>query len=203
MRDRDTQRSRVYASEGHNSPDFKTIEECQAYVDSICEAAWFQSRWGRRQIEVRPGYGHRNATGGGGIIQLPLWARSQRTILHEMAHCLTLSGPAAHGPQFVAILLTLIKHKRGQKAYDDQHWRFAKNGVKIDWTAVPKPSKHRVVTKAAVAAKERAAASRPLTSIEARQAAAFIRRAVKAGTFGEPGRKPRTQALAIARRLEQ
>lgn len=119
-RPRDTQRSRVYAWEreacaalmgrSEFEPEFKTLEECQAYADPI----WRKER-GRVGLAgqvapsiERPNMGQRRALAHADHrITLPRWARNRWVILHEMAHRLT-PRDEGHGPRFVGVLIGLL-----------------------------------------------------------------------------------------------
>lgn len=214
-RPRDTQRQRLYSTcwagtspaatryldgGSKTSAGSVSIPACQAYVDDLVEQRWFQSRWGRRRIPV----GHKvwgNATWDGYDISLPPWARSEDTILHEVAHALTPRKYAAHGPEFAGVLMTLVRHRVGAPAAQSLRESFRDKRVRMNLKAVPDAGSKTVVTKTAVAAKTRAAATKPPTAIELAQAADVIRRAAKNGAFGPSGRKPREHALATARML--
>lgn len=238
-RARDTRKQKQYDAEGvipHNSsPAAKryltsgkkvagtgnvSIEACQAYVDHVTTSAWFQRRWGQRRIPV----GHKtygNATWDGHDISLPPWARDEATILHEIAHALvpryiqgTDQRPAAHGPEFSAILLTLVRYQVGAQAATDLRASYSKHRVKYRaglW-AVPQPTRtvrprsdqEASERKAAKVRKEREEAAQERKWLSDRKYAAMVIRAsVRNGDFGEPGSKARRQALAAARTMEQ
>jgi hypothetical protein len=133
-RARDTQRSRVYAAEravewtdGH-----LTLEECRALARRISTSAWFRRTfaWSGPAIEVKDGRGCRRALGGGSSITLPKWARQYWVVLHEIAHCVTPSRYAAHGPEFVDNLMRLIRHVLGVDAYRTVRDTFAEYGIR-------------------------------------------------------------------------
>lgn len=215
-RPRDTQRSRVYATsyEGTSpaahailangrktSAGNRHIDNCQAYVDDLTAQRWFQSRWGRKRIEV----GHKvwgDATWDGGDISLPPWARTEDTILHEVAHALTPSKYAAHGPEYAGVYLTLVRGAVGVAAGRSLRESYREKRVRMNMAAVPAAGSRVVVTKTERAAKEKAAAQRPVTREEAARAAEVLRRAARTGVFGPGSRKPRVHALATARLLE-
>lgn len=229
-RPRDTQRSKVYAAEGvvakFRSPhadrlltttkvygdfgkaDRVMISAAQAYVDDLLAQRWFQSRWGQRRIEVGSKSYGRAVGYSGGPIFLPPWARTEHTILHEVAHTLLTSRHAAHGPEFAATFLTLVEHRCGVEAAKALRESFAEHRVKYrkGLAVVPKAGQRTVVTKTAAlaAAKRQTKAEQTLLTGSTRraQAAAVIRASVKAGHFGPSGSKPRTHALATARQLE-
>lgn len=198
-----------------------SIEACQAYVDHVTRSAWFQRRWGRQSLTVtHKVYGA--ATGGGGEVTLPPWARTEWVILHEIAHNLTPRQHAAHGPEFAAVFLTLVRQQMGKVAYDllrgalrDQ--RFGKVAPLVR----PNPAfADLVVARAELEAKaarqarsrsrierereqrQREATQRRLLGYTARaEAQASIRALIKAGHFGAPGSADRKAALRVARRL--
>lgn len=101
------------------------------------------------------------------------------------------------------MLLFLTKTVMGQAAYDNLLADFRKNKVRRTNKMLPAASSHKVVTKAARAARTRAVAERPTGVSERREAASVIRRAGKDGLYGPSGCKPRTHALATARLLEK
>jgi putative metallohydrolase (TIGR04338 family) len=178
---RDSQRSRVYKAENStvcrqsvsreaikrlvNGRKVRTtgnvdIKECQAYLDYVLTSAKFQSRWGRRHIEVR----HKTngaATGGGGVICLPPPLRTEGVILHELAHCLTPTTEA-HGPLFAATLLTLVRLFMGEQAGRDLAAAFSTHRVKYrsEMSSVPKAGTHPVVLRPDLAKARRAAEAR-------------------------------------------
>lgn len=133
-RARDTQRSRLYASENFlqsRGPRYETVDEMQAYVDRLLRSAWFKRRWPRTAgggIEVRDGRGRSRACAttdwAQRIIKMPRWSRSQAVVLHEIAHHCTdeahgVRDVAAHGWQFAATLLELVTHEMGAEAGQD------------------------------------------------------------------------------------
>lgn len=131
-RPRDSQRSKLYSAENtafkrSGEPEFKTVEECQAYIDKVLSSVWFKKHWRLRQAKVRPGKGYRKAVwygygydrnkrgDEGGIVQLPKWARKRWVILHELSHGLTPNEEASHGWKFARNYLKLVKHFLGQE----------------------------------------------------------------------------------------
>jgi hypothetical protein len=202
---RDTQKQRVYDSEDvidKTTTVFKNVAEMQEFVDSILQARWFQSRWGRTRITVKDGRGRRNACGGYGVIKMPLWSRSRTVILHEVAHCLTPNHYAAHGPEFAGVFLFLVRQVMGAEAGAKllESYR-TKPRVRYNFNAVPKAGSRTVVTKTQREAAARAQRNRPVFPVDRRHAADIIQRAVKMNVFGPAGRKPRAHALETARQL--
>jgi hypothetical protein len=204
MRPRDSQRSKLYTAEGafHGAPDFKTVPECQAYVDSVMASRWVRARW-KQRVTVHDGRGRSSASGGtSGRLNLPLWSRSRYVILHEMAHVLTPYQYAAHGPEYAGVLLSLVHHILGQETAAKLRVSFKEHRVRYNLKGVPSSPRYEVIPQAVVAAKQRERDTRPLTTDEKAVVTRLIRRAVKAGQLGPSGRKPRAQALAIARMIE-
>lgn len=216
-RPRDSRRQRLYDSQEHGdysatairllgpggdkvpSTGSVTIEAVQAYVDHVTSAAWFQRRWGRRHITARHKvYG--SATGGGSTITMPPWSRNEMIILHEIAHCLTPSRYAPHGPEFAGVFLTLVRHAAGAEVGRRLRERFRENRVRVSMLEVPKPTR-TVVTRSAEVSAKRAAAKQPLTPQEARRAADLLARGIAAGQFGAVGTASRTAAGSAKRGL--
>lgn len=139
-RPKDMQKARVYASEsfpqrsalakrllGPGGKKYTTgtphIEAVQDYLDAIVTRRWFVSRFGsgwKISAVLKSGgsayggsRGYRRAR-----MTLPVFARSEPTILHELAHCLTnhRTDIAHHGPEFAGVYLELIRYQVGKEA---------------------------------------------------------------------------------------
>jgi hypothetical protein len=50
-----------------------------------------------------------------GRIALPKWARSERVMLHEIAHHAAPRDAAAHGPEYARIYVELVRTFMGEK----------------------------------------------------------------------------------------
>lgn len=136
MSTRDSQRQRLYDAEDwaglvsrDGSPpkygrSFGTVPECQAYVDAILAKRWFKAAYTAQEVEVKPGFGHRRATGFrfdayGGTIQLPRWSRHEGVILHELAHVVVGNRLVAwHGREFAKVYHHLVSRVMGEEAAD-------------------------------------------------------------------------------------
>jgi putative metallohydrolase (TIGR04338 family) len=204
-----------------NTPRYyPSVAAVQAYTDWVLSLAPVQRRWGKIHITARSS-GH-SADVWRRAINLGLGYRNETSALHEIAHVLAyISSPDAqwHGPEFAGVLAFLYKTVAGEEKAKEFKTRLRSNRAKINTKGVPAPT-HAVVTQTERKAKEvalkrhqraeetrravaqRANASKPLSHPERAQAAALIRRAVKAGTFGPSGSKPRAHALATARAIE-
>lgn len=142
-RPRDSQRARLYRAEdevgaGRRLP---AVDVLQAYVDDLGATEWFRSRWGARAFDVRPGHGHRRATAdGNGVLQMPRWARTELVLLHEVAHCLTPTTFAAHGPEYAGVLLSLVRRAVDPATAQRLEDAFARNGVRWTLVGVPLPA---------------------------------------------------------------
>ena len=142
-RPRDTQRVRLYRAEDDVSPGRRlpTVPILQAYVDDLAASDWFTSRWGPRSFEIRPGHGHRRATADGhGVLQMPRWSRTELVVLHEVAHCLTSDGYAAHGPEYAGVFLSLVRRRLSPATAQALEDAFSRHRVRWTATAVPRPS---------------------------------------------------------------
>jgi putative metallohydrolase (TIGR04338 family) len=189
---------------GTKALKYPNIAACQAYVNEITEARWFQARWGQRGFAVQAGTG--SHAYGNTITLSGIHRRSEAVILHEMAHCLTPWGKAPHGPEFAGILLTLVRNVMGPEHAKDLRASFSSGRVRATMASVPAP-KRTVETRA-----QKAAKSKPKnlgdrlglgTDSQRKVAASIIRAQVKDGLFGPSGCKPRAHALATARALEK
>jgi hypothetical protein len=181
------------------------VNDAQRYIDRITRRAWFIARWGELAVTVRPGHGHRRATGDHRtrIIQLPLWARCERVALHELAHVLTSPPAAHHGPEYARTLLELTRLARGDEAYRLLAETFGEERVRV----APRARVIRVdSTRSKTALRRRLdLASRrrmPPTAFEIQRAIAVLRQAARSGLLGPTGRALRNHALAVARHLE-
>lgn len=138
-RPKDLQKSRVYASEHFDARSqaairllsygkkYSTgnvhIEACQAYVDDLVQRAWFIRRWGTgwKIAVVQKSGGSAFGSSRGyrrGRMTLPVFARSEPVILHELAHILTnhRTDIAHHGPEFCGVYLELVRYAVGKDA---------------------------------------------------------------------------------------
>ena len=139
-RPRDSQRARLYRAENYvdHGRRLPTVERMQAWVDALCATDWFVARWGSRSFDVRPGFGHRRATADeNGVLQMPKWARTELVLLHEVAHCLTPSTFAAHGPEYAGVLLTLARRGMGPGTAQLLEDAFAAERVRWTLAVVP------------------------------------------------------------------
>jgi putative metallohydrolase (TIGR04338 family) len=142
-RPRDAQRARLYRAEGQVDAGRRlpTVDRMQAWVDALAATDWFLARWGERTFDVRPGFGHRRATADAhGVLQMPKWARAELVLLHEVAHCLTPSTCAAHGPEYAGVLLALARRGMGPSTAQALEDAFARERVRWSLAAVPLPA---------------------------------------------------------------
>ena len=118
---RDSQRQKIYGWETANIHPYNKapldLQECQELINQACAFYGFF-----RTPTVADGRGRRRA-GYSPLrhrISLPLWARTQSVVLHEVAHALadkvfaaqerTPSCEPGHGPTFARILIDLVHH---------------------------------------------------------------------------------------------
>jgi hypothetical protein len=118
-RARDNQRSRLYAWEsdalGLHNGRYVSLAECQELADCVCCAYKVEP------VRISDGRGHSNAVYYRGsrwlvsgeihkppTIALPKRMRRRRVVLHELAHHLTPEEYAAHGPEYLWVMMTLF-----------------------------------------------------------------------------------------------
>lgn len=125
---RDSQRQRVYDSEYaiDHGERFETLADCQAFVDRVLQRKRLATKFPgknphRMTITCKDGRGRRMAFATttwaeGRVVKLPLWARTELTILHEMTHHFS-PALSQHDWVFCSNLLTLVREVMGVEAY--------------------------------------------------------------------------------------
>ena len=121
---RDNQRSKVYKAErsawavyDENVMAYLSLDECQRFTNHIVRC--YKSVYTlHNPIKVKDGRGRRTACADniwtcGGVIKLPLWARTKTVILHEIAHHIA-GFEEAHGRKFAKIYLELVNKYIGK-----------------------------------------------------------------------------------------
>lgn len=222
---RDNQKSRHYASERFLYDTGKTvtklgstfnltkessINECQVYLDVICDQFWFRQRFGKRQIWVQSGRGGGRAYGS--RITLGTWARNEAIILHELAHCLA-PRTSKHNAEFAGIFLFLVKNAFGADKAKELRASYKTHRVKYNNSAIP-PINKNCLTHAqtnALAAKNRRAenkrakemAEKPLGQEEQEALVKFLARAINSTQCGAAKSKTRTNAQKTLRDLKK
>jgi putative metallohydrolase (TIGR04338 family) len=178
IRIRDSQREKVYRSErmvfrgspgvpqpdsSKVTPDYKTVAECQEYVDYVTASDAWRKVLGIRTegpVEARDGRGRRRASADSvnDQIKLPKWTRDRWQILHELAHIATdytynlahigdEDGPwwfyeqtvAPHGPEYAGVYLYLVHEFLGLEVHDKLLSEFENNRVKVHHIVEAKP----------------------------------------------------------------
>jgi len=145
MAERDSQRKKLYTAERVALEPLAipllTTDDVKAYLVKQLSRATLQRRYGNVVdlkewgLTVADGRGTRRALAYGTYkISLPLWARTDWVALHEVAHVIhdrlsstrarrgdrnwELRGGAAHGWQYAAIYLDLVRYIKGKEAGD-------------------------------------------------------------------------------------
>lgn len=141
MRPRDFQRKKVYVSEKvliSGSRKFKTVKEMQDYIDSCVLHRDLKGL--DLEIQVRDGRGRRSACWKGlggkgvGIISMPVFARNEAVLLHELAHGVNSTNKdiydySIHGKEFCAIFLKLVRLFMRESAHNILVNSFKEHGV--------------------------------------------------------------------------
>lgn len=151
MRDvRDSQRSRVYKAERHvhhlGAP-LREVKDIERFIKKQLARKAITRRYpdATRRVEVGDGRGRRAACAWGDWkISIPLWARHEVVVIHELAHIVTNRhfgsyGVAAHGWQFCSVFLDLVRFIMGREAHDALKGSFKKYRVKFSKPRARKP----------------------------------------------------------------
>jgi putative metallohydrolase (TIGR04338 family) len=128
-RKRDSQRSKLYRAEEEIASfetSYPTLKEVDDYCKRVVNDKWFVKHFGLCEFGVKDGRGARAARGIGWDdlsgkrllrITIPLWARTDRIILHELCHGLKLlDKEPGHGRVFARTYLAMVKHFMGKEA---------------------------------------------------------------------------------------
>ena len=143
-RERDSQRSRVYKAgkplKAISKP-LPTVADVELYVHRVCGMQEVRDAFPDCYLLAKPptvgdGRGRRKACGNSSGIKIPVWARNEAVVLHELAHTICLrmyygGKPAFHGWQYCAIWRTLVLHAMGHDAHAVLTRAFWENGVKF------------------------------------------------------------------------
>ncbi len=150
MRERDSQRKKVYRAEEVLKPYAKPLKSV-ADVEDFIEDVWSRKRIqdafpfsvrNRSMPVVKDGRGTRIARGGSSHINIPLWARDTRVVIHEMTHTITVRisyDAPGHGWLFCQNLLIMTLHLMGRKAHDELKASFKQHRVRYTKPRVGKP----------------------------------------------------------------
>lgn len=145
VKERDSQRQKLYLAE-------LVLKDFSKPVSSIADVERLVARvWGSKRVQeswpaafkpdwlrspyVKDGRGCRVARGGSSSITIPLWARTEYIVLHELAHTLTRRQfgvyVAGHGWQFCAVYLRLVLLFMGRAAHDALKASFKERRVRF------------------------------------------------------------------------
>ena len=128
---RDTQRRRVYKCDPYVvalAKPLPQVRDVERFVKRIWSMQRVRDAYPRATRSAMPtptvgdGRGRRNAGGCWEGILIPIWARNEAIVLHELAHtiCIREHGftAAGHGWQFASIYLKLVLYGMGRNAHD-------------------------------------------------------------------------------------
>lgn len=139
--ERDSQRSRLYKADDALNPFAKllpTVADVEAYADRLFKSKRLAKKYPRAASLGRPrvsdGRGSRIAKGSVLRISIPLWARNEAIVLHELAHTISRrefgTQAAGHGWQYASVFLDITKWMMGKEAHDALKAAFKKHKVK-------------------------------------------------------------------------
>jgi putative metallohydrolase (TIGR04338 family) len=114
---------------------FTNLDEIGRYIESLMASNWWAKEYPHIQdIEIQQtsprswrAYSQRVPSP---RIWLPRWGFSELAILHEIAHCLTLSG-GHHGPMWVSTFLKLARRAMGTDRANAIRAEFVRAGVRF------------------------------------------------------------------------
>lgn len=140
MSPRDSQRSKVYKAGHQVDPGqrFETVSEIQCWVDKITTSKWWAKNFpnASTRVTIKDGRGRRNACAETiwhyPRLKLPRWARSQRVVLHELAHVASDDGDLSpsHGRKFCRAFLALVGRWMGSESQKELRESFRRHNVK-------------------------------------------------------------------------
>lgn len=143
MRERDQQRARVYKAErvtlANMGKPLPSVSDVERYVKRVFAMKRVREAFPTMRANWLPsigdGRGRRAACGWEGGIKIPLWARTEWVVVHELAHTITRRvygcNVAGHGWQFCAVYLKLVLYAMGREAHDALKADFKKCRVKF------------------------------------------------------------------------
>jgi putative metallohydrolase (TIGR04338 family) len=142
---RDSQRSKVYKAEEafyRASGRLETVWAIEHYVNLLKSNQALKVKYGQYlevPIRVKDGRGNKRASAHRNFIVMPVWARYEGVVLHELAHVINIRKYysryinrtiAGHGWEFCEVYLTLVYHMMGKEAYETLKKSFKAHGVK-------------------------------------------------------------------------
>lgn len=149
-RPRDSQRSRLYASEwevfGWSKEKFRDMEELEEYLWKVLENRWVQSKYpiareivsGTQKLKILNGAGHRRALtcryDTHISVAFPRKARTEWVVVHEIAHVLTSAEYAGHGREFCRTYLHLVRLFFGEETQNKLKAAMKKHNCKYSKT---------------------------------------------------------------------
>lgn len=141
-RARDTQRQKHYDAEREAlwsiSTPLPTVADVERYCRKTLARKRVIARWPQcgSMVDVGDGRGRRKACAiGTREIRIPLWARNDAVVLHELAHIIVNrqwrgQTLASHGWQFASVFLDLVWLCMGAEARDALKAAYKKHGVR-------------------------------------------------------------------------
>lgn len=164
---RDTQRSKLYRAEGALDPfsqPLPTVDDVERFALKVWRSERVRKAFRTVSLSspprVKDGRGTSWARGGYSTINIPLWARNTRIVLHELAHTIHIreggARGAAHGWQYAAVFLKLVLYMAGREAHDALKASFKEHRVKFR----PPRQKRELTTEQRAALATRLAAAR-------------------------------------------
>ena len=148
-----TQQQECYRAESQLGPGraFMSIDEIQAFVDSLRDAPWWTAQGyhlsvarievGTSRSKKFAGVGWYDKDMGAGRIELTGVGKNMKTVLHEVAHVIASAkyGSKSHDPWWARTYLTLVSYVMGSDAYLTLQSAFDAQGVDYTVTTAGRP----------------------------------------------------------------
>lgn len=135
-REMDSRRQKLYDAERGVSKgeSFKTVAQCQRYIDRLTSLQWFVRRFGEMTVKVEATQGFRKSycrgKGDGALIRILPEHQNQRVLIHELTHALVPAPHAGHGRLFCKIYAELVRFELGEAVYKQLLAGYRKQNVK-------------------------------------------------------------------------
>lgn len=155
---RDSQVSKLYAAESdmwfnedetwrgdrrHRHPyiDFDTPRELQQFVNQVTSSRFWKQCGGRSMVHAKANNRWTNdAAARETQIDIPPWAMTKPTVLHELTHSLMYRlsyRSASHGPEFVLVFRRLIEEHMGEEVRQQLDLQLEEHGVRWGIGSIP------------------------------------------------------------------
>lgn len=142
MKQRDTQRAKLYACEAvlskYGDGRHESVRDMVRYSKRVWRSKRLHAKYPRMGAEpprIEDGRGHRSAKGGMYELTMPRWSRSEHVLCHEISHCITQRQfgrqVAGHGREYCAVYLNVVLYMLGREAHNALKASMKAHGVRF------------------------------------------------------------------------